>query len=257
MRSPVYFAYCRALRPQFSAWGGGISREDGHVIEAAAQPAQWQARIVSAGELLIGAFAVIGHNVYRLVPNEVPILVVLAIASMRWREGAWRWNALGFKRPGSWSRLVMIGLAAAATRVILGSFLIEPVTAYFWPPIKAPSQVNEIRGHFTAVLTYLPLVWVFAGFGEEIGYRGYLLNKLADVFGRTRAADVVAILGSALLFGYGHYYKGPAGILDSGMAGVILGAAYYVSGKNLWTCVLTHGLIDTFGLLAAYAGWDN
>lgn len=104
---------------------------------------------------------------------------------------------------------------------------------------------------------YLPIVWVFAGFGEEIGYRGYLLNKLCDVFGRTRLADVIAILGSAVLFGFGHYYKGPAGVLDSGKAGVILGTVYLISGRNLWTCVLTHGFIDTVAVFAAYLGWDN
>jgi len=225
--------------------------------EAAAQRAPWQARTVSACEFLIGAFAVIGHNVYHLVPNEVPILVVLAIVSMRWREGAWRWASLGFKRPGSWGHLILIALAAAAVRWILGSFLIEPVASHFWPPIKAPSEAGEIRGHLASVLTYLPIVWVFAGFGEEIGYRGYLLNKLTEVFGRTRSADVIAILASAALFGYGHYYKGPAGMLDSGVAGVILGTAYLVSGRNLWACVLTHGFVDTFAVFAAYLGWDT
>jgi uncharacterized protein len=226
-------------------------------VEAAAPPAPWRARTVSACEFLVGAFAVIGHNVYHLVPNEVPILVVLAIVAMRWREGAWRWASLGFKRPGSWSRIILIALAAAAIRVTLGNFVIEPITSHFWPPIKAPSGVGEIRGHFTTVLMYLPIVWVFAGLGEEIGYRGYLLNKLADVLGRTRAADVIAILGSAVLFGYGHFYKGPAGVLDSGVAGVILGTVYLVSGRNLWACVLTHGFIDTFAVLAAFLGWDN
>lgn len=227
-------------------------------IEAvAAQRAPWRARAISAGECLLGAFAVIGHNVYRVVPNEVPILVVLAIVSMRWRERAWDWASLGFERPTSWRHIIFIALAAAALRLILGALVVEPLTSHFWPPIKGPAEANEIRGHFTAVLMYLPIIWVFAGFGEEIGYRGYLLNKLADVFGRTRLADVIAVVGSAVLFGFGHYYKGPAGILDSGVAGVILGTAYLISGRNLWTCVFTHGFIDTFGLFAAYLGWDN
>jgi membrane protease YdiL (CAAX protease family) len=38
---------------------------------------------------------------------------------------------------------------------------------------------------------------------------------------------------------------------------VILATAYLISGRNLWTCVFTHGFIDTFGLFAAYLGWDN
>jgi uncharacterized protein len=222
-----------------------------------ANHAPGRARAVSAGESLVSAFVIIAHNVFRIVPNEVPILVLFAIVSMRLREGAWHWAALGFKRPRSWARIALIALAAAALRLALGSFVIEPLTSHFWPPIKAPVEVNEIRGHFAAALMYLPIVWVFAGFGEEIGYRGYLLNKLAETLGRTRTADVIALLVSAVLFGFGHYYKGPAGILDSGVAGAILGTVYLLSGRNLWACILTHGFIDTVAVFSAYLGWSD
>jgi membrane protease YdiL (CAAX protease family) len=60
-----------------------------------------------------------------------------------------------------------------------------------------------------------------------------------------------------VLFGYGHYYKGPAGIIDSAIAGLILGAAYLLSGRNLWTSVLAHGFIDTTALVVLYFGWDS
>jgi membrane protease YdiL (CAAX protease family) len=133
----------------------------------------------------------------------------------------------------------------------------QPITSHFWPPIKAPAGADEIRSHLSVLLTYLPIVWVFAGFGEEIGYRSFLLEKLSAVFGGNRAADVLGVLGSSVLFGLGHYYKGPGGILDSGIAGVILGAVYLMSGRNIWTCVLAHGFIDTVGLFAAYVGWDT
>jgi len=226
-------------------------------IEVSPSPGPWHARTTSACEFVLGGLIVIGHNVFHLLPNEVPILVVLALVSMRWREGSWNWAALGFKRPRLWGGIILLALAAAAVRILLGDLVVEPVTAHFWPPIKAPAGTEEIRGHFTLVLTYLPIVWVFAALGEELGYRGYLLNKLAEALGRTRAANAIAILGSAVLFGYGHYYKGPTGILDSGMAGVILGSVYLVSGRCLWACVLTHGFIDTFALFAAYLGWAS
>jgi len=220
-------------------------------------PGAHPARVISACEALLGAIAVIGHNVYRVLPNEVPILVVLAIASMRWRERAWDWAALGFKRPNSWNRLLIIAVSAAALRILLGDFVVEPITSHFWPPIKAPLGADEIRGHLSTALMYLPIVWIFAGFGEEIGYRSFLLEKLSHMLGGNRVADILAVLGSSVLFGLGHFYKGPAGILDSGIAGVILAAAYLISRRNIWTCVLAHGFIDTVGLFAAYMGWDT
>jgi membrane protease YdiL (CAAX protease family) len=60
-----------------------------------------------------------------------------------------------------------------------------------------------------------------------------------------------------VLFGYGHYYKGPSEMLDSGVAGLILGAAYVLSGRNLWACILAHGFIDTFGVVMAFLGWQS
>jgi membrane protease YdiL (CAAX protease family) len=34
-------------------------------------------------------------------------------------------------------------------------------------------------------LRNLAMVWIFAGFGEEIGYRGYLLTRAADLGNRS------------------------------------------------------------------------
>jgi membrane protease YdiL (CAAX protease family) len=106
-------------------------------------------------------------------------------------------------------------------------------------------------------LRWLLLVWTFAAFGEEIGYRGYLLTRAADAGGRSKAAEWAAVLVVAVLFGYGHYYKGPSGIMDSGMAGLVLGAAYVLSGRNLWVCILAHGFIDTIGVILLFFGWAS
>src|SRR6266550_2634543 len=83
-------------------------------------------------------------------------------------------------------------------------------------------------------LLWLLIIWTFAAFGEEISYRGYLTLRAADVGGRATVAFWLATLLMSVLFGYGHYYKGPAGILDSSVAGFVLGSAYLLTGRNLW-----------------------
>ena len=211
-------------------------------------------RMLSAFELLIGAAIVIGHNVFRIVPNEVPILVVLGLISI-WRRDR-TWSAIGFKRPSSWRRIIVIAIAAAALRIVLGEFVVEPVTGFFWPAPVAPAMASEIKGNVTMALVALAIVWTFAAFGEEIGYRGYLLTRAADVGGRSTAAWWIGVIIVSVLFGYGHYYKGASGIVDSGVAGGILGIAYMVAGRNLWACILAHGLIDTVGIIFAFFGWD-
>jgi hypothetical protein len=98
-------------------------------------------RLLSALEFLFGAFIVIGHNVFHIVPNEVIILSVLGLISIRLRDGSW--SAMGFKRPASWRRIFLIALGAAILRILLGQFLIEPVTGFFWP--KRPRRLWQTR----------------------------------------------------------------------------------------------------------------
>jgi uncharacterized protein len=210
-------------------------------------------RWLSLAEFALGAAIVLGHNVYSVIPNEVPILFVLGLVSFRLRDGGWA--AMGLRWPISWRQTVRFALAAAAARILIGALVVDPITARFWPAAIAPGGMNEITGHPMVALRWLGLVWTFAAFGEEIGYRGYLINRAADVGGRSRISYWVGVLFVAVLFGYGHYYKGPAGIVDSGMAGLVLGAAYVLSGRNLWVCILAHGFIDTFGLVCVYFGW--
>jgi membrane protease YdiL (CAAX protease family) len=152
---------------------------------------------------------------------------------------------------------MLFALAAAALRILLGALVVDPVTSHFWPPVVGPNGFNEIHGHLLIALRWLLVVWTFAAFGEEISYRGYLLNRAAEAGGRSKLADCLAVLLVAVLFGYGHYYKGPSGIVDSGMAGLVLGAAYLMTGRNLWVCVLAHGFIDTFGVTALFFGWSS
>jgi uncharacterized protein len=249
-------------------------------MQAASQrrfPWYQTSRWLSAVEFLLGAAIVIGHNVYRKLPNEVPILFVLGLLSLTIRDGRLAsglktadsklraglaamgrgMHAIGFRRPTSWPRIVLIALGAAALRILLGNFVAEPITGRFWPPAKAPAGASDITGHPWIALAALVFVWLFAAFGEEIGYRGYLLTRAADVGGRSRAAYWVALMLVSVLFGYGHFYKGPAGIVDSSIAGLILGAAYLLTGRNLWVAVLGHGFIDTFAVVAVYLGWAS
>ena len=212
-------------------------------------------RMLSAFEFCLGAFIVIGHNVFHIVPNEVIILSLLGLLSIRLRDGSW--SSMGFKRPASWQRLFLIALAAATARILLGQFLIEPVTGLFWPKPVTPALANEITGNMTMALVALLLVWTFAAFGEEIAYRGYLLTRAADIGRRSTVAYWIVIVLVSILFGYGHYYKGASGVIDSGVAGLILGSAYMLAGRNLWASIFAHGFIDTFGIIDAFFGWST
>jgi uncharacterized protein len=240
----------------------GSIPERGTSTPSASDPIPFQGRQLtnaqrglSLAEFILGSAIVIGHNVYHVIPNEVPILFVVGLISLRVRDGGW--GVMGLRWPGSWRRTVLIALVAAAVRLVLGAIVIDPLTARFWPAAVAPSDVDAITGNVVVALRWVLIVWTFAAFGEEVSYRGYLLTRAADVGARSKAAYWVAVLMVSVFFGIGHYYKGPAGMVDSGIAGLVLGTTYMLSGRNLWACILAHGFIDTFGVIALFFGWQT
>ncbi len=210
-------------------------------------------RVLSFAEFLLGAAIVIGHNVYHKVPNEVPILFVLGWISIRLRNGGWK--AVGLGKPASWRKTVAWALVTAALIVVLSDVVVGPIAEKHFGAQHSSNSLETATPSAVWVLKLLALFWTFAAFGEEMGYRGYLLNRAAEVGNRSKAGYVVALLMVSVLFGYGHYYKGPAGIIASTVSGLVLGSAYLLSGRNLWTTVLAHGFRDTFALVAALAGW--
>ena len=212
-------------------------------------------RWTSLFEVALGVFLVLGHNVFRVVPNEVFFLFALFWVSFKIRDGGW--GVAGLKRPSSWRGTWILAVVGVVVLQAGSEFVVEPLAHWIW---HEEEQVSSLLGGGMSAgkaLMSLGIVWSFAAFGEELGYRGYLLTRIADLGGRSRVAYVIAMLCVAVLFGFGHYYKGPSGVLDSTYSGLVLGSVYLLSGRNLWAPILAHGLSDTFAILAVYLGWAN
>ncbi len=215
-----------------------------------------RSRLFSFCELALGSFVVIGHNVLHVLPNEVPILFLLGWISLRLRDGGWK--AAGFTRPDSWPKTIALAAAAVLVLQLGGDFVIGPLAAHFWPAPQEMSALLKAPAYdWKHALTLLAIVWTFAAFGEEMSYRGYLLTRAADLGARSPVALWLGMIFVAVLFGFGHFYKGPAGIADSTWSGLVLGSVYLLAGRNLWAAILAHGLSDTVAVLFIFMGWAD
>jgi membrane protease YdiL (CAAX protease family) len=212
-------------------------------------------RGVSFAEALLGTFLVIGHNVFHIVPNEVPFLFALFWISFGIRERGLKLP--GLQLPSSWRRTLLLAACAAVVLLVGSELVVQPLAHHFWPQPEHVSSVIHTQGGWKNMLRSLVIVWGFAAFGEELGYRGYLLNRAADLGNRSRLAYVLAMLYVAVLFGIGHWYKGPAGVVDSTFSGLVLGTAYLLAGRNLWVPILAHGMVDTVAVIFFTMGWAN
>ena len=90
------------------------------------------------------------------------------------------------------------------------------------------------------------LVSVTAGICEEILYRGWLVSFLGAASGSIWIGMVLA----AVLFGFGHAYQGRAGIIGTGILGILFGAMF-VLVRSLVPGQVIHAAIDLVnGILA-------
>jgi hypothetical protein len=132
-------------------------------------------RWVSLAEITVGTLIVIGHNMLHVLPNEVPILFVLFWISFRLRDGSLSVPALG--QPKSWRKAILMAVAAAALLQLGSNLVIQPLAGHLWHrPEQMPSVLNVPAFDWKLALRNLAFVWIFAGFGEEVGYRGYLAD---------------------------------------------------------------------------------
>lgn len=164
-----------------------------------------------------------------------------------WRARAW--GALGLEWHGgarvAWTgallALVVVMVASQLPRALRDSDTLARVRRRLGHVRRMmPAADREMRSFYVLSFT--------AGVCEELLYRGYLL-WYARHFLPWPAAAVVAVL----LFGIGHSYQGPGGILTTTIAGAVLMTLYLASG-SLYLPMLVHMLMDSYsGTLARHA----
>ena len=182
----------------------------------------------------------------------VSLVALWATAKLR---GA-GWADVGLARPVSWFRTVLMGLAVALA--VLGAvvLVINPVInalPNFEP--RDMSAFGILTGNLPNLIINIVAMWFTTAFLEELLWRGYLINRLTDLLHRrTKLAWVIALVGSAVVFGWVHSYQGPVGIFKVGAVGLVLGLSYLAVGRNLWPLIIAHALFDSLDFVGHYLG---
>jgi len=153
---------------------------------------------------------------------------------------------IGLKRPASWTRTFMIGIAFAAI-VFIAMYLSEK--AGFRRDL---SKFKDVQGNLELTLFGVFYAFIGAGFYEEFMFRGFLMQGVAMLFGASRGAWIVACLLQGALFGVAHAYQNPLGIAITGTLGVLMGLIVLASGRNLWPVIIGHGLFDASRFVLFY-----
>jgi hypothetical protein len=202
-------------------------------------------------ELLL-APALVALRALGALRNPSLLLLLVGWLSLWLRRSGWR--AVGLRRPASWPRTVLSGVAIGIAYDAADVLAFLPALRRLTGQAVQVEQLGALRGDLGALLVWLALTWTLAAFGEELAYRGYLLNRIVDTLGRSRAGLAASAILVSLLFGFAHGAQGLAGVLDNVLAGLLFAVVYLASGPNLWRPIIVHGVIDTTSFVLLFLG---
>jgi membrane protease YdiL (CAAX protease family) len=216
--------------------------------------AQYPSAIWACVELLL-ALAIIaaGLTVQSLlfIFGSTPWLVAAAMLFLWWRGPGWR--AIGLRRPASLTRTLALGVGVGVGYQLLGTFLVEPLVARLTSgTLPDVSQFRSLIGNKMQLAYWLAISWTLAAILEELSFRGWLMTRFAEVGHFDRRWWLVSVIATSVLFGVVHAYQSLSGIVATGLTGLLFGGLYLATGRNLWACIIAHGVLDATGFVMMY-----
>jgi membrane protease YdiL (CAAX protease family) len=169
------------------------------------------------------------------------------------------WTNVGLKRPVSYGRIAVTVIISTLVIIVLSYFLRQIITSLTnqKPNLEA---FKAVEGNPKALLVGLLVVWVFGAFGEELFFRGFLINSfyklLPDKYLNDSMKCKFSLLITSVITGIGHAYQGLTGMILTGIIGFLFGLIYLYSNRNLWPNILTHGLYDTVAFIMVFFGFN-
>src|SRR5688572_29601048 len=163
-------------------------------------------------------------------------------------------SSIGLAKPGNMGKTIFLGIVIGIVLELFASYVTTPFLSGLFGTEPDLSELRDIEGNVVLLLFFIALSWLLAAFGEEICFRGFLMNRLAGIFGKSRVAWILSLVLSSILFGWGHTEQGITGWIQEGLSGFYLGILFLASSKNLILPVVSHGVSNTLAFMLIYLG---
>lgn len=183
------------------------------------------------------------------------LLALVLIRLVLWLRRS-SWHEFGLKKPKSWLKTILLAIGGLITIYFVVIVTMPFVIRLTGKPVDR-SPFDALRGNVPALIIGILVVWTLAAFGEELIFRGYLMNTLVHVFRQEKVGWIIACIVNSILFGIGHTYQGISGVILLGIVGLLYALFYLGSGRNLWVPILMHGLYDTSAFLVIFLNLDK
>jgi membrane protease YdiL (CAAX protease family) len=220
-------------------------------LSASEKPSSWwQSKHIIWLEFALFTAVYIADWKHHIILSKVPYLFLLGWLSLRLRGMRWRDVGLGLYE--GWGRTLLIGTLSGVGIEMMELFCTQPLLAHLTGQMPDLSAFDRVTGNVKWLMISLAFTWTLFAFGEEFIFRGYLINRIADLVGRTRSSWGVALVLASAIFGLSHFMQGITGVSENFIDGIILGALYLKCGRKLAVPIIAHGVTDTVDFLLIF-----
>jgi len=198
-------------------------------------------------------FAIVFADSIGLVPiSQTLFLVPFIWLVMRLKKESW--STIGFTLPVGTGKYVFLGVLAGVLMELFAVYITTPLISGAFGVEPDYSELKEIQDNVQLLVLYLVLSWVLAAFGEEICFRGFLMKRIAQLFGESQAAWLISLVLASAVFGWGHTEQGISGWVQEGLSGLLLGVLFLASRKNLVLPIVAHGVSNSVAFVLIFLG---
>ena len=192
---------------------------------------------------------------YGIVWGANLLMLAMIWTSLKLRGNNYAEFGLTFKVVSLKQRIRIFGqsllvFAFAVSCFILGAIIMANITGI--PESADFSRYDFLKDNLGGLILSLLGVYFISSFAEEVIYRAFLINRLAEITHSFKYSSLLAVLLSSIFFGLIHYEWGVMGMVQTGFMGLAMGISYLVLKKKIWILILAHIYMDTLLFVQIY-----
>ena len=190
--------------------------------------------------------------------GSIAIWCGIIVSTIFMKQNKMKWKGFGLKVPKgikNWMINILMALGTVILVFLIMGLIVKPILESFGltNPAGVADRFSFFMGKPLVFIGYLiTVVWFGAALGEELLFRGYLLNRLVVCIGNNKLAIIIALIIHAVIFGMLHIYQGLAGVIATGCIALIFGSVYFVINRKLFPIIIAHGIINSVSLIGLY-----
>lgn len=223
------------------------------------------AKVAEILGLFLLAFLILGPGSLWVKNNPLRVQILVWFSNiamllyvwmgLKVRNQDWSHFGFSFQWPGWKHTIKIIGLSLIVFVVTTAVFVLAGALLQGMSegaPEADMSGYAYLQGNLPLTILALIGVYIVSSFGEEVIYRAFLINRIAELGSGKKWAWVIAVILSSIIFGLAHASWGWMGIMQTTCMGLSLALFYFLFGRRLWINIIAHVYMDTILIVQMY-----